>query len=692
MKENISKLFNFRNKLILVFVLITIIPILSISTYVSQKIETRLKEDFINSTARELYQVDKSINMFFDGIEENCNYLANNPIVQKADKTITNYINSIGDEEGLVNMTPSKDGGLTSEIYEVYENFAKTHPNSAYVYMATKYGGYVQWPEGKTMEKYDPRKRPFYKAAMNNLGEIVRTAPYYFEADDAIIISTVTKIENDEGEVIGVQGLDVSLKGLTDIINDISIGNSGYIIMTTENGTILAHPKKPELNFKNIEKLGVDKLKNIDKIENDNFEIVMDNKEYIANIYTSSNTGWKFIAFIEKSELLQSISSIKNTIKLLGIVVVIVSVIISILISNRFAKPIREIVNSFINAEKGDLTARIAVKGNDEIALLANSFNNMMKGFRRLINNVNNVMNKVSKSSDNLVNITSETVTSIQQVGQAMENVAIGATEQANDTQRGAERINLLSQKIGNIKEGSNIMKSNAIKTQELAYNGMKSMMALEEKIKGSIDEINKVSQIVNNLGNKAEKIGRINDTITSISEQTNLLALNAAIEAARAGETGRGFAVVAEEIRKLAEESGNSASEIEDMIKDIQSEINNVVKSMNNTKATVNTSNNAISETKSVFEKARKAVQEISENIQKINELIGDVNEEKNEIIEAMESISSVSEETSASTEEVSASVEEQIAAAEEINQYSKELKNLVQELKESLNEFNIS
>ncbi|HYE73766.1 MAG TPA: methyl-accepting chemotaxis protein, partial [Blastocatellia bacterium] len=92
---------------------------------------------------------------------------------------------------------------------------------------------------------------------------------------------------------------------------------------------------------------------------------------------------------------------------------------------------------------------------------------------------------------------------------------------------------------------------------------------------------INEVNHTINTLGEKAESIWKIVETIDEIAEQTNLLALNAAIESARAGEHGLGFAVVADEVRKLAERSAHSTHEISELLDHIRREARLAVEQM---------------------------------------------------------------------------------------------------------------
>ena len=79
---------------------------------------------------------------------------------------------------------------------------------------------------------------------------------------------------------------------------------------------------------------------------------------------------------------------------------------------------------------------------------------------------------------------------------------------------------------------------------------------------------------VVNDIDEHMELIGKLLTDVQGIADQTNLLALNAAIEAARAGDAGRGFAVVADEVRKLSKNSDKFSEEIKTVVKDSKSNI----------------------------------------------------------------------------------------------------------------------
>ncbi|MCT4509991.1 MAG: methyl-accepting chemotaxis protein [Tepidibacter sp.] len=676
---------------ILIFMLI---PIIAISFYVNIEFEKQLNEDFVKSTTKEIIQVDNAINMYFETVEENTNLLASNPLVKKADETITSYINLQGDSEGNIKMTPSQNGGIEQAIYNLYLNFKESHPKSSYVYMATKDGGYIQLPEGNIWEGYNPKERPYYKYAIENSGKTVRTAPYYFEADNSTNISTVRTIENDKGEVIGVQGLDVSLDGLTDILKNIKIGETGYIILVDKDGTIISHPKNNEMNFKNIKELEVERLNNIQDINSENFEIILNNKDYFVNIYTSPKTEWKFIAVVEKEELMQSANKIKKSISFIAIMFILIAFIISIIFSNKFSKPILVIVNQLNYIKDGNFTKKMPdnlLKRKDEFGNLSITIETMQEYLSNMVKQIKDSAKMVSDSSKSLVEMTDETSKATNEIATSIEQVATSSYEEAKDIEQGAVKLNELSNSIQSVSDRNIEMKSISNDTYGFSSKGLNVLKTLIEKSSNVNESVEEVNDIIKEMDGMSDQIGTITDAIKQIAEQTNLLALNAAIEAARAGESGKGFAVVAEEVRKLAEQSENSTGNIKRLIEKIQYQSKVAVERMAVTKNITKEQRSCVNETESIFKEILDSIKIVTEKAVEIQDYNEDMNGKRNELVDIISNISAVAEETAASSHQISAATEEQTATVQEIANYVQNLKTLSEELKNYSDKFEV-
>ncbi|ADZ82236.1 methyl-accepting chemotaxis protein [Cellulosilyticum lentocellum] len=249
----------------------------------------------------------------------------------------------------------------------------------------------------------------------------------------------------------------------------------------------------------------------------------------------------------------------------------VVSVIITIYyIMKRVIRPItqtekelRSIIES-IDEKEGDLTKRITVKYNDEIATLGNGINTFLDELQHIftmisrdsikINNIGKeVLESVNVSKDSAADLSALT----EELSATMEEVS-GNTYVINDsTTIVGEDVKVIAERVSQINVYSKDMKQCAEQMEESARMNMREIEQTVSQMLGGLTQALKDCKSIDHINN-------LTNDILNVASQTNLLALNASIEAARAGEFGRGFSVVAEEIRKLADSSHKAANNIQ--------------------------------------------------------------------------------------------------------------------------------
>lgn len=275
-------------------------------------------------------------------------------------------------------------------------------------------------------------------------------------------------------------------------------------------------------------------------------------------------------------------------------------------------------------ADTGDITKRIDVSMQDDIAVLISSLNFFLDKLEGIIMNLSTDSSAVSDTANILEESAAKSVESLKVVKEA---VAFIDSEDKNNN----ESIKKAYTDIQSVKDDAERVEKH-IRNQASAMNETSEAVA---KMNESIENVANISLMANQISDKLKRTSEmgteaIQTAVNAISEiqgasvqiqgiikmiqkiasQTNLLSMNASIEAAHAGSFGAGFAVVADEVRSLANTSSKNAKTIKDYMNEMSQKIDNGVSAIQKAGLAFNQIDSDVEETVSIVNQIRQATE----------------------------------------------------------------------------------
>ncbi|EJN6826736.1 methyl-accepting chemotaxis protein [Vibrio cidicii] len=462
-----------------------------------------------------------------------------------------------------------------------------------------------------------------------------------------------------------MSGVSKSMDDMVDKLNGFQIEDSGYVFLVDSAGKIQIHRDKQAVGKPLSSYIDSNSAALLNKSKATVLQIEMDGQDvFVASAYVPS-MDWFVVGVVPVDEVFVELNAAATQMMITTAIVAIAFILMGVFLANSITKPIEQIALRFTDLGKGegDLSQRIEVKGQDEIAQLSSGFN----GF---IEKIHATMKEVASTSMSL----SEAAESVSSKASTTHN---NSQEQRDQTIQVVTAINQMGATISEIASNAATAADTANQASDNTKLGREVVSKAKNVIARLADDVEATSQVVTQLATTTRDIGSILDVIRDISDQTNLLALNAAIEAARAGEQGRGFAVVADEVRNLASRTASSTEEIQKMINQLQSDAKDAVTAMD--------------AGKTVTFEGVEATDEAVHVLVSISERIADISDRNTQVATATEEQSTVVHTINQNIEEINAINEVTTSTAEELAEASRDLRLLSQRLDSMVGSFKL-
>lgn len=329
--------------------------------------------------------------------ENSINYMSQ--IIQQVNYDIDTYIEYMENISSVIakssdvprylfdqNQTEAEREAEKERILTQFQTIMESRDDIYNVAAVAKNGRYIINQGDDELTGYvDIESLDWYQAAMESKSGIAVSSSHVQNAIQSsykwVITLSRALVNNQTGEREGLFFVDLNYSAISDLCNNNSIEEKGYIFVLDAEGNIVYHPKQ-QLMYGGL------KTENIDAIMECREDSLIIDEGGDSKLYTmskSKRTGWTVVGAVYTSELLKNNEQSQMWYLLVASILLLAVIGISGIISREITKPIRSLRDSMRKVQNGQFDTHVEVITENEIGSLGRSFNLMTSEIRALM-------------------------------------------------------------------------------------------------------------------------------------------------------------------------------------------------------------------------------------------------------------------------------------------------------------------
>lgn len=241
------------------------------------------------------------------------------------------------------------------------------------VYLGTAQGEMYEWGFGPGFknntpsfpEGYDPRKRPWYRKAVDAGGFSI-TEPYLYASVPAVGITSVIPVHDPDSRFIGVLGVDVMLMDLKMALQEIDIRDDARLLLLNQQRKALVN----QFGDVNLD------LSAIEIGEEGWFSDTINGEAYHIAYRQNRISGWTVVLGLPyQSIMAEPTRNLQLILFFDALLMLLLFAVLGTIVNRLILHPLLEMVQVIRALERGNRGARISVGTRDEFALLGKELN-----------------------------------------------------------------------------------------------------------------------------------------------------------------------------------------------------------------------------------------------------------------------------------------------------------------------------